>query len=166
MFANRPHIKVESTTADHVMELIAIVGVLAGLAVVLAAWPSLPQQVPVRVNLAGQPVAWGDRNTLFLLPAIGALVYGLLTLGGMLPPWLYNYPWKITEENAPRQYQLARRLMRSVKLICAWLFTFITLDMVRLAHGHTGFTMLATPALLAAVFVVIVVYFVLSYRAR
>src|SRR5690606_6799329 len=46
--------------ADHVMELIAIVGVLAGLAVVLAAWPSLIDPLDVgRDRLFDQRVRAG-----------------------------------------------------------------------------------------------------------
>ncbi len=49
-------------------------------AVTIAAWSSLPETVPTHWNAAGEVDGWGSRNSLFIMPAVGAGMWGMFIL--------------------------------------------------------------------------------------
>lgn len=87
---------------------------------------SLPDVVATHFNLNGEADAHGSKISLLLLP-----VFPVLATIGMnwliRYPHLFNYPVKITEENALRQYTLAIRLIRWLIVVINLLFFLILL---------------------------------------
>ncbi len=87
----------------HVALVLSMLGVWA---LALAAWPSLPERIPVHFDLHGRADGWVDRSPgwWFLLPALATAI-GVL-LGFALPRWMLamaraNSRWL----NVPRKQQ-------------------------------------------------------------
>ncbi len=163
---NQPIIKFERSRFEFSFEILAAIGLLYGLYELMINYGSLPEQIPTHYNFSGRPDAWGSRFTLWLPVAIMAVVYALMSLL-VRAPHHFNYPWKITAENAPRQYQLACLMITALKTIIVWLFTWIILTTIRLADGGEANLMpVGMYVFLGLIALVVGGYFILAYRAR
>ena len=167
----RPDIRPKRATIDWLCEFAAIVGVVLSIILVVVSIGDLPARIPTHFNSAGQPNSWGPRATLWLLPAVTVVMWALMSVVQLIPPRMYNYPWTITEDNAAAQYRYARRLIAVIKLECVWIFTWLTAEIIdaaeRAVAGQSGALNPAfLPTMLGVLFLTIVVYFVLAFRAR
>jgi uncharacterized membrane protein len=147
------------------IEVLAVVGLLLHVLLVLATWNLLPESIPVHFDFAGQPDAWGARTELLIMLGLNVLVYVGSTWLTRYPQ-KFNYPWKITEHNAARQYALASSFMRVIKLQTVWLFAIIALQMIGISFGlASGLGYLFVPAVLAATSATVIGYFVVASRS-
>lgn len=157
MRPNQPRIQLERTGTDALLDGLAIAGWMSGLAVVLASWSDLPERLPMHFDMAGQPNRWGPRGELFVLPTISfVLLVSMAALSRF--PHIYNYLVVITEQNAPRQYRLAVRLIQSLNILLQALFAVIVWIVIRASQGllHPGVWLV--PVLVAGTFVLLIVY--------
>ena len=148
-----------------VLEVAAAAAIILHVLLLSRAWLTLPDTIPVHFGISGQPDKWGQKAELLVLPVLGLLLYVGLT-------WIsryahkFNYPWEVTQQNAERQYRLARLLLGAIKVHTVWLFTIITWKSVRVAMGHAeGFGAAFVPAVLAVPTLIIITYFVLASRS-
>ncbi|MFZ4549773.1 MAG: DUF1648 domain-containing protein, partial [Bacteroidales bacterium] len=121
---NRPKLKPIPTKIDLILEIVAFLFFLAIWFLPIAVYQNLPDIIPTHYNLKGEIDDWGSKNTIFILPAIGLILYIGITVLNKYPN-IFNYPSKITEENALQQYSKATRWMRIIKLIIVVLFLAI-----------------------------------------
>lgn len=159
---DRPKIRPEMAPADWLMELLALAGLalLAGYAVYW--YRFLPDTIPTHFSAGGKVDGYGSKGSLFMLPAIGLFIYALLTLVSLVPH-TFNFPGKITPQNALRQYRLAIRLIRVLKIVLVFLFFFIVMMIVRSAmNARLDQTIFLLPVMLGLTFIPIVVYMVLA----
>ena len=120
-----------------VIEILAIVGLLLHSLAILGSWNLLPESIPVHFNFAGVTNAWGNRSDLVLLFGLSVLVYLSLTRLGRYPH-KFNYPWQITQDNAKRQYHLARNFLKVIKCEIIWMFAIISLQMIGISVGQAS----------------------------
>lgn len=132
---NRPEFDVPLNWADRVMELASWLALMLLWALAVGSYTHLPDIIPVHFNLYGQADGFGPKYLLWILPASGT---GLFALMGHLnkKPHLFNYPKPVTPDNALRQYTLATRLMRYLKLAVLLVFVLIVLFVVLPALGQ------------------------------
>lgn len=123
--AQRPKIALEQTPADRILEGLAAAGLVVLLALPAVYYSDLPDTIPTHFNAAGEADDSGSKLTIWLLPLIGLGLYGALTLINRQPQ-IFNYPVRITPENAERQYQLATRLIRVLKAGIMWMFVYLS----------------------------------------
>jgi len=117
----RPKIKIYLNQFDKVLEI-------GGIALLVIIWTlsafnyfQSPDTVPIHFNSSGQPDGYGGKVTLLLLPIIPTVIYlGLTQLNKY--PHIFNYMTKITEENAKRQYTIATRMIRILKVSIVLIF--------------------------------------------
>lgn len=148
------------------MELVAIAGLAFIAYLLILNWDILPDRIPAHFGFEGRPDAYGNKSTLLLLPGAAVLVYLLLTLVGRYPH-IFNYPWKITSENAYRQYQLAVTMMTALKTEIIWIFNYITLIEIRVSLGNAeGLGQMFLPIFLIVIFGPIGIYLYISYKER
>jgi hypothetical protein len=148
------------------MEMACWAGLVFMALIVLKYWAVLPSEIPSHFNGAGQPDAYSGKISLFMMPAIGLGLYLMLSVIRFFPH-ICNYPWPITEENAPTQYYLAMLMLASLKLEIIWSFAYINWGTIQVALKQSGglgpsFMFI----MLAAIFGTLGVYFWLAYRAR
>ncbi|PQB05388.1 DUF1648 domain-containing protein [Aureitalea marina] len=159
---NRPKVRPELETADILIEMIGLMGLLVLIGLPLYYYPELPDQVPHHYGADGVPDRWGGKGIVWTLPAIGAFLYaGLWYLNRF--PHIFNYMVEITQQNAIAQYRLATRLIRSLNAFTAWLFAYINYAIVQGGlKGSFDLGMWFLPTLIGGMLLLIVVF---MYRA-
>ncbi|NOU47724.1 MAG: DUF1648 domain-containing protein [Bacteroidales bacterium] len=126
----------------------------------------LPVVIPGHFNLSGEVDGYASKYTFFLIPVLGSVLFVVLAIL-LRYPEKFNYPVKITEANAQRQYQLAVRLLHWLK--ATLLIVFNGLIWLRYFSAIESETL---PALVLVIFLVLltfiplVIYFVASYRRK
>ena len=100
----RPRVDVPRSPFERVLTVLAAAILIASFSVVGWYWPRLPASVPVHFNAAGQIDGYGSKLSLLAFPAIFTVMFVVLSALERVP-WIYNYPWRITPENAARQYR-------------------------------------------------------------
>ncbi len=132
-----PRLVLALSTFDRVIEaLSALIGLLL-LVIPLTYYDELPDRIPQQYNAAGEVDIYGPKYMLWVLAGTGIALYGFLTFLCGRPHW-FNYPVKITPENAKRQYRLATRWLRSMKLGVMLLVFYIVWATIRNARGEAS----------------------------
>lgn len=122
----KPKIKLNLSALDHKLELTAKIFLFVMWGLTLYTFLKLPATIPVHFNASGQADNYGNKLTLLLLPILATIIYlGLTKLNKY--PHIFNYVTKITEDNAQRQYAIATRMMRFLKLAILIIFSAIIL---------------------------------------
>jgi hypothetical protein len=153
------------STFDWVREAIGFAGLVMIVAVVLAHWANLPTQVPRHFTASGQPNRWGDKSGLFVLPAVAAGVYILLTVVPRYPQ-LLNLPFEV-DRNSPAVQSLVLTMTTMLKAEVILMFLYIEWASVRTALGSTeGLGGLFLPLALATMFITAGAFLVKLHRCR
>lgn len=85
----------------------------------------LPETVPTHFNFKGQPDAYGSKISLLVVPIVSLILTAGMTWLNRYPE-IFNYPVKITEENAEKQYKNAQTAIRWLKVAVNMIFFLIT----------------------------------------
>ncbi len=160
----RPKIKIERTPTDIILEIMGWVA-LAGLWIfILMNYSNLPETIPTHFNGAGKVDNYGSKATLFMLPIIATLAYiGLTVLNNY--PHVFNYPTKLTAENALRQYTGATRMIRYLKLVIVLVFSMIVFMTLQTAAGQSdGLGAWFLPFTLGLIFIPLGIFVIQSFR--
>lgn len=131
-------------------------------------YADLPAQIPTHTNLRGEVDGWGSRQTVWLLPLTSLFIFGLLSLALKFPK-MFNYPVRITPENAQRQFNLARTFLRVIKSAVLLLFLILQWYIIALATGKGNLfsePLLMPVVLLAFAAVPVGWYIVLALRNK
>lgn len=164
--ADRPKLKIKLNTVDWLTEITAIVFLILLVGLPVFYFGELPERVPVHFNAAGQIDGYGSKSSFIVLPLTGLFMYGLLTVISLFPH-IFNYPVKITPENAKVQYTLATRLLRILKTVILLMFAFISFQTLRAAAGKTGgLGKVFLPVFLIVTFGIVIVYLTQSLNNR
>ncbi len=162
----RPVLELTPSRSDQALDVASAVLVVLAAAGVALNWHAIPPLVPTHFGISGQPDAWGPRWIVALVPLLALCVH--IGLGLVYRyPHSFNYPWKITAENAEAQYRLARSLIAWEKFWVVLMFYYLSQAQVRVATGHIE----ALSSVLMTGFIVglvlsVVVFMVLMHRAR
>lgn len=122
---NQLKIKLEQTPADRILEGLAAAALIVLLILPALYYGELPESIPAHFNAAGEADGYGGKWTIFLLSFIGLAVYALLTFINSRP-YILNFPVKITPENTERQYRLAARFNRILKIVITVMFLYLS----------------------------------------
>jgi len=120
----RPRITLERKKADKWLDGLTVAGSLLLWLNTIYHYSSLPARIPVHYNMEGVIDRYGGKETIFLLPVIGILLVLFLRMLNKVPH-IFNYPVKLTAENAAQQYRIATRLLRVIQLGIVVLFLII-----------------------------------------
>ena len=149
---------------DWLFDSAALLLLLGVWGLVAIAYPYLPEVIPIHFNLKGEADGFGSRDFIWMEPIIASVLYTVMTLVNRRPD-LFNYPIKITPENAARQFALASRLMRYLKLVVVAVMMiivlFVALPAMGVALALPGWLL---PAVLLLIFGPVVVYIWLSVQ--
>lgn len=160
----RPRLDLPRTGGEVVLDVLAIAGVVATIAVSALVWPALPDHVPTHFGFDGKPDGWGSKATFLTLPAVSVVLYLALSLLARFPH-RFNYVRPISERNAATQYRLARRTIAVLKTFMAWQFAWLAWSSSEVAQGRATGLGPITPVLLGVLLAAIVWYFVRARRA-
>ena len=162
----RPVISLGLSPALLAVELAGAIAILVSILPIVQFWGVLPDRIPIHFGLGGQPDTWGDKVTIWIVPAVAAIIFVVLTAVSRYPH-TFNYPVRITQENARRQYLLARSLLVWLKAEICWLFAFIVRQQILVALGNAQtLSVELVFGLTFLIFATVGLYFVRAYLAR
>lgn len=149
----RPVIRIKLTLADKLLEV-------GGWTILSLLWVflilnfiSIPDTIPTHHSLSGQPDSFGRKTTIFILPILGTILFAGMTILNN-HPHIFNYPTKITNQNAERQYTIATKLIRYLKFIIVLTFSFIAFMTFQTVHGNlSGLGIWFIPVFIGLIFI-------------
>ena len=130
----QPKIKIQKTSFDKFLEWLGISGLLLLIMLPAYYFPQLPDIIPTHFGINGQPDAFGSKYQLWILPAVGIVLFTGLSILARFPH-VFNYPGKITPENAAEKYRMAAQLIRVLNVFLVFVFVYITFTAIRTAQG-------------------------------
>jgi len=120
-------LKMKRNRLDIFSDIIAVT-LLAGVTLYLAlVWDRLPEWIPAHYNAQGLPDRMGSKAELWFLPATGWFLYALLSVVSRYPQ-IWNTGVKVTEANAERVRRVIQNLLRTMKMILASAFVYLTVS--------------------------------------
>ena len=133
---DRPRIQLRLTLSDKIIETIGWALLCITWILVILFYNRLSDIIPIHYNAAGVADGFGGKIHLIILSILSsALFIGMTILNKF--PHIFNYPVKITEDNAFAQYQNMARMIRIVKLVVVLIFGLIVFKTISIA-GNQG----------------------------
>jgi len=131
----RPGLQIPKTRVEIMLDVVAILLVIIGWAMTYLAYNNLPESVPVHYGIDGTADRYGSKNSLIWLSVLNTVMVAVLSILALYPH-KFNFPVKITAENAQAEYSKARMLVISIKFLIAALFVYITNAVIEGARNH------------------------------
>jgi len=166
MEEERPKIKVQLTTTDKLVEILGWLLIGAIWVLTSISYSSLPETIPTHFNATGDADGFGGKASILGLPVIASLLFiGLTALNRS--PHIFNYPTAITKDNALRQYTLATRMLRYLKLVLVLVFGSIEFMTIQNATGKAaGLGAWFLPLTLVLIFIPLIYFLVNSFKTK
>jgi uncharacterized membrane protein len=147
-------------------ELLCLIALAGTVFLVLSNFKLLPDTLPTHYNFAGQPDKFGDKQAILFLPALGLVLYVLLTVLNRYPH-IFNYPYNITNENAERQYKNSMTMVQVVKTIILVQITFMTFRKIQIGYGEaSSLGTYFVPLFVLLLLIAIVIFLVRGYQLK
>jgi uncharacterized membrane protein len=132
---NRPILKIALTSADKLVETLGWIVLLAIWVLTVTNYPNLPDTIPTHFNASGEADGFGGKATILTLPIVGSVLFIGMTILNKYPH-LFNYPIKMTADQALNQYTNATKLVRYLKFSIVVIFGLIVLQTIRKVNGE------------------------------
>ena len=148
------------TFTERVLEFFSLSGIFSIWGYLINHYGEIPETIPRHFSWSGEPDAFGSKELLWLLPVIALIIYAAMTYVAKIPH-LYNYPVKITAENAAEKFLIARKMVNFIKFIIVALFAYMSFNMVYTAMGNQSYMNIwFLPAFLVGLFAPVVYYLI------
>ena len=131
----RPRIKPELNTLDRSLIATGNILILAVWIFVLLTFSGLPESIPIHFNASGQVDGFGSRMLIFILPLLSSILFAGLTILNR-HPHVFNYPVRVTAQNALLLYKHASRMIRVLAVVIATVFLNTAIGCVFIARGY------------------------------
>ncbi|MHA7058404.1 DUF1648 domain-containing protein [Aquimarina sp. M1] len=160
-----PIIKVKKEVLDIVLEVLTGLGLGVMVLIPIFYFNDLPEIVPTHFNIKGRPDDYSKKSMIWILPAIGWMLgISLYVLNKF--PHAFNYPTKISGENAFQIYKDATRLIRMLNLIIIWSFVYVLYQSIRVAINKSeGLGSWFIPVFIGIIFSTIIYYILKSKKS-
>ncbi|WP_316819764.1 DUF1648 domain-containing protein [Pedobacter gandavensis] len=120
----RPVIKLKLSLFDKIVEGIGFLLLTLLWLCVFVQYAGLQESIPIHFNFSGKADSFGHQSDIYSLPMLATALYILLTFVNNFPHY-FNYLTPITAENARRQYIMATRLLRYLKVLVVVIFAML-----------------------------------------
>jgi len=162
----RPKISIGFTIYDLIIEIAGFAALLALWIVLTVSYSGLPDVIPIHYNAAGQAVHFGGKSGILVLPVIATVVFAGMTILSRFPH-VFNYPVRITEDNAFFQYSNMVKMLRCMKLAVVLLFGCIVIHTILYsAENDNSIGIWFILSLLAIIFIPLIYFLVKSIKYR
>lgn len=158
----RPRITIKPTTSDKVLELIGWMLLLAMWVLTISNYSNLPDKIPTHYNAAGEIDQYGAKVNLLILAFIATIIFvgpSILTSY----PHMFNYPSRINQQNALKQYTNMTRMLRILKLALLIIFGYLIYHPLQNSGGLDPWFM---PVSMGFIFVSLVYFVIKSLRIK
>jgi uncharacterized membrane protein len=128
--SERPKIDLPLSKAEIICHIFSLIMLAATFWLVWFFYPQLPDKIVIHFDLSGKANGFGPKTILLLLLILDVVSYAVLTILSRFPH-TFNYLRPITEANAPRQYQLARKFLGIISLELTGLMFFVIWSIIQ-----------------------------------
>lgn len=164
--ADQPKILLKKDKKDKLVELTAWLILLSLVAFTWFSYQALTETVAIHFDIHGHADAFGNKKHVWFVLAIPTLLTCLLFWINQYPH-LFNYPVKITPENAFSQYRKATKLIRWMAVSLNLVFTFIQFNVVTSAtQANIQAPWLIYTVVISVPFIPLLVYFIVSLKNK
>jgi hypothetical protein len=109
------------------LEIIALIAAVLPMLIILRAWDTLPEEIPMHFGITGRPDRWGGRWQAWILPFVSLAVYVFLSVMSGTWGWLMG-------RVSPSMQGEALALPLWIKLMEGLVFSYIVSMTVRIAR--------------------------------
>jgi uncharacterized membrane protein len=134
--SDRPKLKIELTTFDKIMEILGWIFIIAIWSMTIISYNKLPDVIPTHFNLKGEVDGYGEKWMILLLASITTILFLVMSYLNKFPH-RFNYLTVITKDNALRQYTIATRVIRFLKLLMVAIFLLTTYQTIKQSNKNT-----------------------------
>ena len=160
---SHPRVQIKTTTLDIILEVSSWTLLLMLWFITAMNYFSLPEIIPIHFNFSGEADGHAGKLAYWMFPVITTGLFILLNLISRYPHAL-NYPVKITENNAVKQYGIATRFIRLMRLVIVGIFLYAVVSVASIANDETATSsLLPVWGMLALLICMILIYMRLSY---
>lgn len=152
--------EIPDTTYHRVIKWLCISLQAGTVLFLILKWKSLPEEIPMHYNGAGEIDGYGAKWTVWITPVIMILMYQFLYLIERHPNW-WNTGVNITKGNSERVYGVLKNMIVSLKLVVMLIFGYISIS------GTTGENLSKwfTPGSLLLTFGIMIIFLILLIKA-
>lgn len=136
----QPKLDITPNPVELVISWMGGIALFVALSYCLHVYPDLPDRIATKFNPDGGPRSYSGKQVIYVLPVVGILIWALLQYLSRHPHW-YNYPFKITPDNAARQYSIGVSMMLKLNAVMSILFALITWETISIATCNCPGTM-------------------------
>ena len=151
-----------ATRWQRIAGILAPAILLGSFACVLILWHSLPEQIPIHYNAAGEIDGYGGRGSLLLMPIIGLVMDLTIVLTSRFPQ-TWNTGVRVTVLNRVRVYRLVRDLIAELRLTMALFFGAYAVYHATLPEHFSGLVVIGATLL---ILLPLLRYFIRLNRAK
>ena len=131
-YDDRPRLNLKKSNTDLFLEYLTWGLICSSLIYTIIYYSRLPENIPMHFDYSGKVTRYGAKDSIWALNIVGMLVvYGGFYLNKF--PHIFNYPQKITLENAKKFYSDATKIIRYINLCIAFLFSIISFEIINIA---------------------------------
>lgn len=159
----RPVLKIKLTLADKISEIAGWIILSLLWAFLILNFTSISDTIPINCSTTGKPDGFGSRITIFFMPILSTILFVGMTILNKYPH-IFNYPSKITIENAERQYTIATKLIRYLKLIIVITFSFIAFQIANEQQNGSGIWFI--PVFIGLIYIPLIYAIIKLFKAK
>jgi len=134
--SDRPKLKIELTTFDKIMEILGWIFIIAIWSMTIISYNQLPDVIPTHFNLKGEVDGYGEKWMILLLGSITTILFLVMSYLNKFPH-RFNYLTVITKDNALKQYTIATRAIRFLKILMVAIFLLTTYQTIKQSNKNT-----------------------------
>lgn len=134
--SDRPKLKIELTTFDKILEILGWIFIIAIWCMTIISYNQLPDIIPTHFNLKGEVNGFGEKWMILLLASLATILFLVMSYLNKFPH-RYNYLTVITKDNALRQYTIATRVIRFLKILMVAIFLLTTYQTIKQSNKNT-----------------------------
>lgn len=134
--SDRPKLKIELTTFDKIIEILGWIFIIAMWSMTIISNNQLPDVIPTHFNLKGEVNGYGEKWMILLLASITTILFLAMSYLNKFPH-RFNYLTVITKDNALRQYTIATRVIRFLKILMVAIFLLTTYQTIKQSNKNT-----------------------------
>jgi hypothetical protein len=109
---------------DKIINFLAFLFLGCQICLALYSMYDLPAIIPIHFDAGGNADSYGNKETLLILPVLSVIIFFFIQYLSKHPHW-FNYPVKITEHNAEKQYSNATAMLRILKMSITLIFLLV-----------------------------------------
>lgn len=156
----QPKINLKKTGLDFTLEIVAFIAMSLTFILVTSNWERFPSEI--RLNSSATGAKW----VLLILPFASLIFYvGMSILNRF--PHKFNYPIKVTEQNAEKLYKIGVRTVSFMKMLICIMILYAVISIVSsIVYNKSIFSMTVFFIFIIGILVATVISIVKMFRVK